>query len=283
MSFEVQKVRTTSHAQQSHVQQRSPQQSHAQQSHAPQSNVQSNQQSTADCNSSNKHVTFYYVRHGQTVYNRDGIIQGGTVDAPLSPEGLPTVQATAQALADIDFSHAYVSPLGRAQSTAQIILNAHVAAHPNVKIPLTTLQDLHEFDFGTFDGKHYMGRILRFMLFYFFQNFSLVGGETGREVKTRVRRAFAQMYAQAQDGDTVLIVAHGALFRFVMLLFYPAPWLVKKAMGETMKTPNAGIARIEGTPQGFTLVQLPQTAAEYRASAAHKNAATSTPCTPREH
>ena len=33
-----------------------------------------------------KRVTFYYVRHGRTEFNRDGIIQGGRVDSPLAEE-----------------------------------------------------------------------------------------------------------------------------------------------------------------------------------------------------
>ena len=48
-----------------------------------------------------KRVVFYYVRHGETQFNRDGVIQGGRVDSALTDETLPVLDRTREALRDI--------------------------------------------------------------------------------------------------------------------------------------------------------------------------------------
>ena len=67
-----------------------------------------------------KNITFYYVRHGRTVYNREGIMQGHS-DSPLAEEDIPVLKETAEALKDIPFDRCFSSPLYRAIHTAEII------------------------------------------------------------------------------------------------------------------------------------------------------------------
>ena len=69
-----------------------------------------------------KKVTFYYVRHGRTEFNRDKIIQGGRVDSPLVSESVPTIERSAKALSQIEFARCYVSPLNRTHQTAEVLL-----------------------------------------------------------------------------------------------------------------------------------------------------------------
>lgn len=203
-----------------------------------------------------KRVTFYYVRHGRTEFNRDGIIQGGRVDAPLVRESIPAIEATARALAPISLSRCYSSPLGRAVETARIVTSGR-------DLEVKPLDDLREFDFGDLDGKPYAGNRLKFARCFVRQDFSPYGGEEGEQVRERVRRAFAHMYGQASDGDNVLVVCHGAFFRYVLLEYYPASRLRRKLMSETIKTPNAGIAVIVGESGRFTLAELPVTAERF--------------------
>ncbi len=205
-----------------------------------------------------KQVTFYYVRHGRTEFNRDGIIQGGRVDSPLAEESIWQVEDTARALADVDLARCYSSPLGRARQTAEIILTGR-------DVPMQPLDDLREFDFGTIDGKSWKRYGARFAWCYLWQNFSSVGGETGAQVRARVRRAFQTMYDQSADGENVLVTAHGAIMRYVLLEFYRSLGPVRrKIKSETLKTPNAGIAVVTGDDAGFDLVRLPMTAEEFQ-------------------
>lgn len=66
---------------------------------------------------------FIFVRHGETTYNRDHMIQGW-LDSPLTEEGLVQSASLGQRLpADIDL--AFSSDLGRAKHTLEIILETY--------------------------------------------------------------------------------------------------------------------------------------------------------------
>lgn len=204
-----------------------------------------------------KRVTFYYVRHGRTEFNRDGIIQGGRVDSPLVEESLWQVEDTARALAGVDFARCYTSPLGRARQTAQVVLAGR-------DVSTAPLDSLREFDFGTIDGTPAKQNGRRFVWCYLLQDFSSVGGETGAQVKARVHQAFQAMYDASANDDRVLVVAHGALMRYVLLEFsHQGGPLRRKVASETLKTPNAGIAVVTADETGFDLVQLPLSAADF--------------------
>lgn len=198
-----------------------------------------------------KQVVFYYVRHGETEYNREGIIQGGRVDSPLIPETLPILDKTAEALSSIPFSACWCSPLGRAQATAERIVAGR-------DLRIQTLDNLREFDFGELDGKAYPGNRLAFAKCFVKQDFSGVGGESGDEVRGRVQRAFKKMYKAAKDGDNVLVVAHGALLRYVVLEFSRVSNASKKLTSLTMRVPNGSIATITGDDGRFTMRTMPR-------------------------
>ena len=63
------------------------------------------------------------VRHGQTELNVQNILQGWQ-DSPLTERGCEQALATRAAFEDrgVTFDHAYSSPLGRAQRTAELIV-----------------------------------------------------------------------------------------------------------------------------------------------------------------
>lgn len=65
-------------------------------------------------------TTFYIVRHGTTVANEKGIIQG-QIDTPLSKKGKNEIKQLAQKLQHIRFDAIYSSDLGRAFITEFII------------------------------------------------------------------------------------------------------------------------------------------------------------------
>ena len=140
-----------------------------------------------------KTVTFYYVRHGKTEFNDEGVIQGGRVDSPLVPETLPVIEQSARALAGIGFARCYCSPLGRAQETARLLVDG---MGETGRLEVRTLDDLREFDFGEVDGKRYADFAPRFARCFVRQDFSSVGGESGRQVRARVRRAFSRMLSE---------------------------------------------------------------------------------------
>ncbi|KAF4787567.1 TP53 induced glycolysis regulatory phosphatase [Turdus rufiventris] len=62
------------------------------------------------------------VRHGETRYNKDKILQGQGVDEPLSSTGFRQADAAGLFLSNVKFTHVFSSDLLRAKQTAAAIL-----------------------------------------------------------------------------------------------------------------------------------------------------------------
>lgn len=86
----------------------------------------------------------YLIRHGQTVLNKAGALQGRS-DQPLNEVGIAQAQAAAAKLAErgVSFEHVYASPLRRAIQTAQIVA-------PD--LPVQVDERLIEMDYGPYEG-----------------------------------------------------------------------------------------------------------------------------------
>ncbi|HEY3438143.1 MAG TPA: histidine phosphatase family protein [Actinotalea sp.] len=153
-------------------------------------------------------VTLHLVRHGRTVYNTQGRLQGWC-DSPLTPEGLLGVRATADHLRGLSFAAAYASPSGRTVTTAQEIL----VHHPGT--PLTTDPGLREFSFGDYEAGPEEALFSQFSGYSMFRSVlegtfeGLPGGEPGPEYLPRVRRIFSAIERAHQPGENVLVVSHG--------------------------------------------------------------------------
>ncbi|MEX2141264.1 MAG: histidine phosphatase family protein [Pirellulales bacterium] len=65
-------------------------------------------------------MLFYLIRHGESLYNAEGRIQGQS-DVALSPLGLRQAEAIADALAEEQIDAVFASPLRRAMQSAEPI------------------------------------------------------------------------------------------------------------------------------------------------------------------
>lgn len=94
-------------------------------------------------------MNLYVMRHGTTIWNEEGIIQGRSHNR-LSKSGLDHTEKMAQSVKDIELDAIICSPLMRALQTAKIINKYH-----NVKI----FKDdrLNEIDQGVFTGRKRAG------------------------------------------------------------------------------------------------------------------------------
>nr|XP_023694377.1 fructose-2,6-bisphosphatase TIGAR isoform X1 [Paramormyrops kingsleyae] len=90
------------------------------------------------------------IRHGETQYNKDKLLQGQGVDAPLSDTGMQQAEAAGRYLRQLKFTNVFVSDLQRARQTADIILrnNLHSSDVEIVSDPL-----LKERSFGIAEGR----------------------------------------------------------------------------------------------------------------------------------
>ncbi len=91
--------------------------------------------------------TIYIVRHGETNYNVNGIIQGQT-DSPLTLKGIRQAKQLAKVFEKVQFDIAFSSDLPRAFKTAEIIISSR-------KVNIMKSKYLRERNYGEYDGKHF--------------------------------------------------------------------------------------------------------------------------------
>lgn len=84
----------------------------------------------------------YLMRHGQTVWNAQGRMQG-KLDSPLTDLGIDQARAQARLVAGVEALR-FASPQGRAQQTARIVFAGR---------PFRTDARLAEIDIGDFSGR----------------------------------------------------------------------------------------------------------------------------------
>jgi probable phosphoglycerate mutase len=160
-------------------------------------------------------VPFWFLRHGETDWNAQGLSQGN-VDIPLNPTGLAQARSAAGRLRNRGIATIVSSPLSRARVTAEIAGEA-------LSLPVSIDDDLREVRFGVQEG-HPMSD---WFPHWVAGNFTPEGAETFAELR---RRAVAAVNRAIVLPPVVLVVAHGALFR-----------ALRTAMGiePLIRTPNA--------------------------------------------
>ncbi len=92
-------------------------------------------------------MRFIVIRHAESQWNREGIIQG-QLDSPITQQGQQQIAALIVALKEMPFSQIFSSPSGRAMTTAQAL-----ATHCQCMVSSDTR--LHEQHFGCLQGLPY--------------------------------------------------------------------------------------------------------------------------------
>ncbi|TKS90762.1 Fructose-2,6-bisphosphatase TIGAR B [Collichthys lucidus] len=137
------------------------------------------------------------VRHGETQYNKDKLLQGQGVDTHLSDTGLQQADAVGRYLREITFNNVFVSNLQRAIQTAEMILrnNTHCSGTEMVLEPL-----LRERGFGIAEGRpkedlknmaNAAGQSCR--------DYTPPGGETLDQVRLRFKKFLKVLFKQMLD------------------------------------------------------------------------------------
>ena len=139
--------------------------------------------------------------------------------------------------------------------TAEIILEKR-------DIPLKKMKGLKEMYFGTYEGvsiPEHQKEIdkIRFHTF----DWREYGGEDVPMLKERMTKAYDEIYAEAKDGDHILIVSHGANFLHSLgFLFHIDTHkyvdMVRKGDSALMPVPNGFAAVFEREGDEYTLLSL---------------------------
>jgi len=151
-------------------------------------------------------MIIHCIRHGQSVYNAEGRIQGQS-DVPLSELGITQGQAAAAAVARRPVDALYSSPLKRAMQTAEAVSAA-------VGLPIQTDDRLKEIHAGIFQDKRrcdveelFPEETARWVSED--PDYAIPGGESRRQLMERGMAVFQDI--GRRDHQHAVVVAHGRL------------------------------------------------------------------------
>ena len=176
--------------------------------------------------------TIYLIRHGETDYNRRGVVQGSGVDSDLNDMGRAQAQAFFQAYQHVPFRKVYISGLKRTHQTAQPFLE--------LGLPYEKMTGLNEICWGVMEGKipgnldneYYRDLIESWQAGR--TDKTTDGGESPDEVATRQRLAIDQILSHP-DEDTILVVMHGRAMRILLC------WLTNQPLSAMDKFEHSNV------------------------------------------
>ncbi len=237
-------------------------------------------------------ATFFIVRHGQTLFNVMGKVQGWC-DTPLTEEGVRAARALGRGLADVDFAAAFSSDSGRAVQTLESVLAARAevrAGTPSggsaprddapggcesAEFPIARDARLREWCYGDIEGEP--GELLhRVFAQGFGRELSLeelncrlpeaadviaAADRSGRaerfeDIERRLRRFFEEAGRAVVDagGGNVLVVTHAFVVRSIVYLLDPA------RVNDPLKIQNASVTKLAFDGHRFSLGEIGSTA-----------------------
>jgi broad specificity phosphatase PhoE len=166
-----------------------------------------------------KSKKIYLIRHGQTDYNLQGIVQGSGVDSSLNSTGWQQARLFYHKYQALPFQKVYISALQRTyQSVAQFIEQG---------LPYEKSSALNEISWGEYDGK--LDTKDQESIYWSILNrwktgdlsAKVAGAENPMEVKERLL-AFAAHLLDSPE-HTILICMHGRAMRVLLSILMGKP------------------------------------------------------------
>ncbi|MDX2195393.1 MAG: histidine phosphatase family protein [Cytophagales bacterium] len=155
----------------------------------------------------------YLIRHGETEYNKMGIVQGSNVDTSLNETGKMQAQMFYNKYKTIKFDKIYTSKLKRTHES--------VAPFTNLGIPWEQYEGLNEISWGAQDGKVSNKDVHDYYLKISAQwaagelDVQIGGGETPNQVMNRQIPVVKTILSRANE-HTILICMHGRAMRILL-------------------------------------------------------------------
>ncbi|OOF84733.1 histidine phosphatase family protein [Rodentibacter ratti] len=200
-----------------------------------------------------KQLTFYFIRHGRTVWNEQGLMQGHG-DSPLTEQGILGAQKAGIALKHIPFVVAYSSILKRTIDTAEQIIGER-------NIPLFQHKGLNEQFFGKWEGQWVepLREEIEFkQMIADPANYKAKtnGGETYEQLASRAMKAIEDIIQIHHEGN-ILVVSHGHTLRLLLALFSGATWQNHREEGKSISLLNTAISIVHyDSEKGFSVEKV---------------------------
>lgn len=207
-------------------------------------------------------VSFYIVRHGQTLLNSIDRAQGWT-DSPLTDAGKQTAVELGHKLKDIDFNTVYASDTLRAVQTAELVLRNN--KNPNV--PIKKDARLREWCLGSMEAENntvFINNVIDWMGGASFAELNerlpdvadvIYGHDTTgmaepfQTIEERLKSAFTDMTRRHRVGENsnILVVTHAFAIKTLFHLFAP------EQLSKVGKVKNAAVSRLISDGRVFSL------------------------------
>lgn len=158
-------------------------------------------------------IRLFIARHGETDYNKWGLLQGRGIDQPLNKTGETQAQLLADYLVNYKAEKLISSSLTRAWQTASFYGNrTDLRIHKN--------SGLDEMDFGDYEGismREIASELDELQNSWMKGDVSLrvPGGESPRETFERADTA-ARTYLDSSNSDIQVMIIHGRLIRILL-------------------------------------------------------------------
>lgn len=162
----------------------------------------------------------YIIRHGQTDFNLQGIVQGSGVNSSINEKGRLQAQAFFDAYKEVPFDKIYTSALKRTTESVQPFID--------LGIPFVQMDGLNEISWGRKEGQpitleedaYYNWMLNQWQLGNTHER--IEGGESPEDVTKRQAGAINYIMSKTEE-STVLICMHGRAIRILLcrLLNYP--------------------------------------------------------------
>lgn len=162
----------------------------------------------------------FLTRHGQTDYNKKGVVQGSGIDADLNDWGKAQGKAFYDHYQSMPFDKLYVSALKRTHQSMDGFIKAGLSCE--------VLPELNEISWGTREGmpideegNAYYQRVIRCWR-EGQTDLSIEGGESPEEVALRLRKGLDYLMSKTNEKN-VLVCMHGRSMRVLLtiMLNYP--------------------------------------------------------------
>ncbi|UYQ94469.1 histidine phosphatase family protein [Chitinophaga horti] len=191
----------------------------------------------------------YIIRHGETDFNRLGIVQGRGVNSDLNPKGIAQGEAFYEYYKHIPFDKVYTSSLKRTHQTVKKFIDSN--------LPWEQLDGLDELSFGVWEGADNKGDWqtafadvnacwLKGECDRAFEN-----GESPNQAALRLKAAMDTIVANTEE-KTVLVCMHGRALLILLCLLYETPLSQMSTYGHQ----NTGLYRVQYANGKYKVLQV---------------------------
>ncbi|HNP07085.1 MAG TPA: histidine phosphatase family protein [Cyclobacteriaceae bacterium] len=162
----------------------------------------------------------YLIRHGQTEFNLNGIVQGSGIDSSLNAFGVEQANSFYNTYQHISFDKVYTSTLKRSVQSVSSFIDKGIVHE--------SYEGLNEINWGNKEGTKITQEeddYYRWLLKQWQNNkisLRIEGGESPEDVAARQRSVLNTILNRAEE-QTILICMHGRAIRVLLcqLLNYP--------------------------------------------------------------